>query len=604
MQSKLMQSLDQIVKEKDYSSYVAVSNILNDMQPQDSGMKTLKISILRNFTIEPLIAVIKAEVARLGLFPQVYLGDHDTIMVDVINKESSFYKHQADIIILAQWLEDMAPALVNRFVSLSPQQIDELLNHVIETIKQQLKHIRQNTDKVIIINTFALPTAVTMGILDGNSVNNQAGCIRRLNDEVRALAQESTNTYVIDYDYLMSQIGYDRSFDERYWRVGKAPISRHAVLPISLEYVKFIRALCAKSYKCLILDCDNTLWGGIIGEDGLNGIKLDATYPGSCYIIFQNEILNLHDKGVILALCSKNNEADVLDVLNNHPNMILREEHFAARKINWEDKAVNIQKLAVELNIGLDSMVFVDDNPYEIGLINHQLPEVETLLLPKEASQFRSALLRNGYFDTLSVTEEDGRRNQMYRDEGKRKKLAEKAQSIESYLKNLEMIVTVGRPTDFQIPRVAQLTQKTNQFNLTTKRYTDADIRNFINDKNNKVYFVQLQDKVSDLGIIGVAICRYDKETAEIDSFLLSCRALSRNVEDVLLTTIINDCLKVGIKLIKAEFIATKKNQQTSSFYKNQGFHKVSDQNGCTGWELDVNQERVYPEWVTVKENI
>jgi HAD superfamily phosphatase (TIGR01681 family) len=276
----------------------------------------------------------------------------------------------------------------------------------------------------VLLNNFPLPAEPTLGILDAQSSAYHTGTILRLNAELLREAGEANDVSVVDFMRIFAAYGSTNFVDERYWHIARAPLAQKALVPLGTEYGKFVRALRGKAKKCLVLDADNTLWGGIVGEDGLAGIKLGPTYPGSAFVALQREILNLHDRGVILALCSKNNEADVLEVLRDHPDSLLKEEHFSARRINWDDKVTNLRRIAAELNIGLDSMVFVDDNPFEAEFVREQLPEVAVLALPPNAfASYRSLLSRPGYFDALTFTAEDRRKNAMYAENRQRQAL-------------------------------------------------------------------------------------------------------------------------------------------------------------------------------------
>ena len=261
----------------------------------------------------------------------------------------------------------------------------------------------------------------------------------------------------------------------------------------------------------------------------LAGIKLGQTYPGSIYYEFQKELINFYNRGVILALCSKNNENDVWEVFWNHPAMILKEEHIAASRINWQDKAVNIKQISEELNIGLDSMVFIDDSDFEVEFVRKTLPEVEVIHIPQtKITENRNMLLSCGLFDTLTYSIEDKNRTAMYKAQAARKNLQVIATDMKSYLKSLEMEIDIDFADEFSIPRIAQLTQKTNQFNLTTKRYSETDIKNLVESDNSDVIYLKLKDKFGDSGIVGVCILKYENKMSLFDTFLLSCRVLGR----------------------------------------------------------------------------
>lgn len=594
-------ALKKISKEPTYSSYLACGNVLDKIMPERSDMTVLKVAILRNFILDPLIPVIKGEIASAGFYPVIYLGYYDTIAQDTLSSQSALYNFSPDVVIMAQWLETLAPVLINRFPSLSAGQVDNEIERVLGMVVAYLTALRRQSSKPIIINNFMLPEYPALGIMDAQSENYQIHSILRLNLELLRRLRNFQDIYLVDYMSLIARFGSEQVVDRRYWHIGRAPLGRSALVPLGQAYGKIFRALYGKNCKCLVLDCDNVLWGGVIGEDGMEGIKIGADYPGSCYQALQQEILNLHDRGVILALCSKNNESDVLDVLRNHPGMILKENHFAIYKINWESKADNLKKIAHDLNIGLDSLVFVDDNQFECDLVREQLPQVSVLQLSCEPHCFREALRGRDYFDTLVLSDEDLKRNDMYRDQVKRKQLCESSVSLEDYLAKLDMVAEIGLADTKVIPRIAQLTQKTNQFNLTTHRYTEGDILAFSKDSNSDVFYLRLRDKVSDMGLIGVAIVKHDNEGAFLDTFLMSCRALGRGVEEVFLVYILNSAKSRGCKRILGEYLSTNKNRQVADFYGRQGFKLVDQDSQSSRWELVLhNQAFLGPKWIKV----
>jgi len=587
----LQVALSRITKESSYSVYAAASNILDRLDPTESKMPVLKVVILRNFTVDPLIPVIKGEIASAGFYPVIYLGGYDTIAQEVFDPQSAQYMAQPGLVLISQWLEVLAPALATRFPSLSSSQVNDEIDRVLNMISQFITALRQHTNVPIVVNNFLLPCHSAFGILDVQSEQYQTHAILRLNLELLRCLKKIRDVYLIDYMSLMARIGSEQGVDERYWQIGRAPVGRNALIPLGQEYGKFVRALYGKARKCLVLDCDNVLWGGILGEEDLNNIKLGTAFPGSCYQSFQREILNLHDRGVILALCSKNNEPDVLEVLQNHPDMLLREENFSTWQINWDDKASNLMRIAQELNIGLDSIVFVDDSQFECDLVRERLPQVAVVQLSSDPLTFSAALNAKAYFDTLVFSEEDKNRNQMYRDQRIRKNLNASAGSIEEYLTSLEMVAQIGLVDDASIARVAQLTQKTNQFNLTTRRYSEGDIR-LMQPSDADIFYLKLSDRVSDMGLVGVAIVKYSGQQAEVDTFLLSCRVLGRRVEEAFLAHILYYAKACrNCRSVLGCYYATKKNQQVADFYGRMGFRLAGKTELKCDWEFALGEK-------------
>lgn len=599
---ELTSTLRRLAGESSYSAYTAAANALETVTAEASGLPPLRVAISRNFTLDPLVPVIQGEMALAGFYPVVYLGDYDAIARDALDPESALYAFQPEFVIVAQWLEKLAPALVTRFVSLSPAQVSAEVERVLTTIDEIVASLRRHSKAPILINNFPLPVYTTLGILDVQSESYQTHTILRLNLELLRHLRQCRDAYLVDYMGLMARIGSAQGVDERYWQIGQAPIGRSGLVSFGQEYGKFFRALRGKTRKCLVLDCDNTLWGGVVGEDGLGGIQLGTTYPGSCYRAFQQELLNLHDRGVILALCSKNNEADVLEVLRDHPDMVLHEEHFATRQVNWDDKVTNLTRIAKGLNIGLDSLVLVDDSQFECDLVRERLPQVAVLQLSTDLSTFRTKLSAAAYFDSLTFSAEDRERSRTYREDTQRRQLSESASSLSEYLARLEMVADIGMTDEGTIPRVAQLTQKTNQFNLTTRRYSEGEIRGFVEDPETDVFYLKLRDRIAEMGTIGAAIVKYSTQQAEIDTFLLSCRAIGRGVEDALLAHVLNSARARGCTCVRGRYLVTKKNGQVADFYRRRGFRLIAEGPAGSEWEFPLDQaEFAAPDWIKVK---
>jgi FkbH-like protein len=596
----LNKAMDRLRKEQVYSAYTSVSNILEDQA--DGEATDYRVAILRNITVEPVLPVIAGEIGLLGLQPKFYVGDFDTIAQDIFSPKSDLFSHNADAIILFQWLELLSPALQNEILSLGAKGIEQEIERVLDHFRTQFSALRDQTTAGVLVNNFPILHRPTLGIIEAQSGGVQNAAMVKLNTGLAEVANEFSDVYIVDLQGLFARLGAASAFDERYWAMAKAPIGKNALVPVGQEYGRFFRALSGHARKCLVLDCDGTLWGGVVGEDGLSGIRLGLEYPGNSFVAFQREVLNLYNRGVILAVCSKNNEDDVLEVFRDHPDRVLKENHFAALRVNWSDKAENLISIADELNIGVDALVFVDDTDFECDRVRGALPEVGVLHLSGDPSSFRRQLSEAGLFDNLTVSDDDLKRNKSYQAERQRKSLSKTASSLEDYLGSLDIKAKIGLVTEKQIPRASQLTQKTNQFNLTTKRYTEGEIRAFSDRDGSDVLTMWLGDNVAEIGTIGVAIILYKDETAEIDSFLLSCRALGREAENAFLKFVIDNARTRGCKTISGSYLPTKKNAQVSEFYEKRGFDQVED----TEWCLDLSNTKadkiICPAWINMEE--
>lgn len=592
--------------DRKYSDYVQLLSDIKKNPEFSRNLPSLKIAILRNFTVEPLLPALEGEVYLAGFIPNIWVGNFDNVAFDAMSGESELDKFQPDFILVLNWLETISPTLTTQFILKSKREIDDEALRVRELYRDIEGSLRKRFSVPITITNFNFPMDSTLGVLDSQAPDYQFHTIQNLNLQILLDAKNLADIYILDIAKIFAAEGFLNSFDSRHWQMARSPLTQRAIIRVCNEFGILIKALRGKTKKCLVLDCDNTLWGGVIGEDGLGGIKLGTTFPGSCYKAFQEEILNLRERGVILALCSKNNEMDVLDVLNNHPEMLIKEWHIATWQINWDDKATNLQRLANELNIGLDSFVFVDDSEYEINLIRERLPQVATVHLKGNTSDYRSLLTSFRYFDSLAFTTEDRRKNEMYGEARIRDKLESESNSMEEYLKKLGIVATLGIPAISDIPRCSQLSLKTNQFNLTACRYSEGQISGLIADKYSDVFYMRVNDKVADLGLVGLAVVRYRGLEAQVEAFMMSCRAIGRGAETALLAYIAKQSKnKHGSNYLSAKYLFTTKNESlVSNFYGKNGFDKVSQQEKDTDWVLNLSSSAIpYPEWIKINES-
>ena len=442
---------------------------------------------------------------------------------------------------------------------------------IIDSYYSNLELIYSNTpkDKTLIVftltNLFIInPQSSDFSILI--AINN-------FNSSIINFALNKPNIKIFDLNDFATRYPIDKLIDWKYFYLSNMVLNPAIAQNFKNWFNKKIEEINLVRKKCLVLDLDNTLWGGVLGEDGINGIKIGGPYPGNSFQSFQETILNLGKNGIILAICSKNNESDVLELWEKNPHLILRKEHFAAYKINWNNKADNLIHLSEELNIGLDSFVFIDDSPSERELVKSTLPSVvvpDFPVQPYNLAPFIKEVVDN-YFVSYSITDEDRNKTEQYIANSKRNEEIEKFSSFDEYLINLQIEITIEGANEFNISRIAQMTQKTNQFNLTTKRYSDSDIHSLIKN-GSSVYCLTVKDKFGDNGITGCAIINYDcsssKKSANIDTFLLSCRILGKGIEHVFLISILKTLQKLNIDQVYSCYIPTQKNIQVSDFYE------------------------------------
>ncbi len=559
------------------------------------SLPELHVTCLRNVTIEAIEPYLKYVIGQLGFKTTCHFGEYDNIVQEAIGGHKDILHEEIDAVLIISKLEQVSWSLARTFGVLSPGEVQAEKERIAGYVDQVLEGVRRQTSATIVWCGFELPLYPSLGILDAQGDSGQSLVIHELNLDIRKKLYSAKGCYFVDMSHVLAKVGGLEFYDTRFWHIGKSPYSKKALEGIAQEVGKVLAALKGRNKKCLVLDCDNVLWGGVVGEDGVPGILLGKDYPGSPYYEFQVEILNLVHRGVIIALCSKNNEEDVWEVFDQHPDMVLQKKHIANYQINWDDKPRNIKKIAASLNIGLDSLVFIDDSEFEVEMVRKEIPEVTVLHFDaKKAVTYREQLAGGGFFDTLSISAEDLQRNQAYQEESERTVAKEQATDLDSYLRSLQMVLEMKPCDKMALPRLAQLTQKTNQFNLTTRRYTERDIAEFSQSKDVDIFYARLGDKFGDLGIIGVCIIRYQEQQAEIDSFLLSCRALGRTVEQAFL----HHCLKVvkdrNCQVAIGVYIPTAKNGQVREFFLHQGFSLIeTTEHGVSRFQLDLSEFKI-----------
>ena len=411
------------------------------------------------------------------------------------------------------------------------------------------------------------------------------------------------NVKVIDITEFTRKYTAEELFDWKFYFISQMGMNPKLNKAFNTWWERKMDSISLKRKKCLVLDLDNTLWGGVLGEDGIEGIKIGGDYPGKAFLYWQEALLELSKSGVILTVCSKNNEQDVLDAWEKNPFMVLKKEHFAAYRINWTDKATNIKALAQELNIGLDSFVFVDDNPTERELIKQMLPMVSVPDFPEQPYElpvFFKQLVED-YFKVYSVTDEDKKKTEQYKANAQRAQAQASFADFDSFLESLDIQITIEAANEFNIQRIAQMTQKTNQFNLTTHRFTDADVRGFV-DEGWKVWCISVADKFGDNGITGAIMVKPEAEVSdgskefqkvskgEVDTFLLSCRILGKGIEIAFVKKIYSLLMEQGFETLIAKYLPTAKNAQVKDFWEKVGFTCTSEnEDGSKDYSLALN---------------
>jgi len=565
--------------------------------------KRIRIAVLSSFTVDPLVMYIDIECRLIELHPETYIAPFDQYPQEILDENSALYSFNPDIAILAVHAESLlGDNFLPRFLTFTEEEKRKRQKEIIKHLENLISELSSRTNALILVNNFIVPTFSPLGILDNRISIGLKTFYQGLNSRLSDLFRENRQVYVVDFDGLAAKHGKDRCINPEMYYRGSILISESFLPVVANEYMGYIKALKNLNRKCIVLDLDNVLWGGILGEDGFAGIKLGGDPVGKAYVDFQKLLLSYYNRGIILAINSKNNYEDAYKVIQEHPNMVLREKHFAAMRINWKDKVENMVELAEELNIGLDSMVFIDDSPQERERMKQALPQVLVLDLPRSPFHYCEALQNLNDFNTLVISEEDKKRGDMYYAKKKRRALMKMKGSLEEFLRSLDIKAEIRYADSFTIPRVTSLINRTNQFNLTARRYNQAQVEGMCSQPDRfQVYTMKISDRFGDEGIVGVAIVRKEKETWVIDSFLMSCRVIGRGVETALLAKIVEDAKANGASVLIGEYIPTPKNQPTSNFYRDHNFKRICQKNGTIRWELDLKKSTVnIPDWVKV----
>ena len=578
--------------EKSLSEYISLSKNIDDLKFD----KKLKVAILSSFTLNGLSEILHVKSSDLGIRYQSYLGGYNQYNQELLDSQSEYYKFSPDVTFLILDIRNFLGENFHFPYNISDNERKLLVNEKINQIENIIKCFEKNLNSKLIITNFNIPSYSPNGITETKSDFGFHEMIEELNRSLRNISKTHSSVYIYDFNHFVSKYGEKNIFDYRQFHVGDIQIALNFIPSFAYDLMSYIKPITGTNKKCIVLDLDNTLWGGIIGEDGFDGIELGHSSNGKAFVDFQKELLSLWNHGIILAINSKNNFDDAMKVINEHPNMILRKKNFASIQINWDDKAQNLKQIAEEINIGLNSIAFFDDDKINRERIKQEFPEVLTIEVPDDPSQFSLILKNLNDFNVLQRTDEDIKRGQMYAQQRERKELEKSISNLDDFLEQLDIKVKMKNSNEFLIPRISQLTLKTNQFNLTTRRYQEEEIRNFTNDHKFIVGCAQVLDKFGDNGITGVYIINKQDKIWSIDTFLLSCRIMGRGVENGILSQILIDAKHNGVEEIRANFIPTQKNKPAENFLPDFGFQKEGD-----NWIYKLNNEIKLPKHLKVE---
>ncbi len=567
--------------------------------------RAARVAILRSCTVEPIVPIVRAAGALRGLDLTVQVGGFNTYVQEVLDPSSPLHgEWAADVVIVVALTRDVAPELWSGFHALDDHGVQRVVDRVVDELGGLVTAFRRSSSASFVLHGLDAPAIRAGGVADSGSLHGQAAAIAEINRRLAATCAETAGAHFLDYDAVVARTGRDRWYDEAKWASMRMPFRSDSLVPMAEEWLRFLHPLTGRVAKALICDLDNTMWGGVVGEDGIDGIVLGHDAAGSGFQRLQRALLDIQSRGVLLGICSKNNADDVDEVFDRHPEMVLRREHVAASRVNWDNKADNLRSIAAELNIGIDSLAFIDDNPAECALIRSELPEVMVIELDVPPGPDGNPVEGNPWFERLTLTAEDRDRTKLYAQQREREASATQAGSLEDYLRSLQTVVSISPMADDDLTRAAQLTQKTNQLNVTTRRYSEAEVQALADDPSSRVLVARAADRFGDHGTIGLAITRSDGDRWSVDTLLLSCRVIGRGVETAMLAVVVDEAARDGATVVEGRFIPTAKNAPAREIFSGNGFALVagdpsSDDPDGTRWEIAATVGRlVAPDWI------
>lgn len=543
-----------------------------------AGLGSIRLAILGSATTSHLPSGIRVAGLRHGLAIEIYEAPYGMYWQELMDTSSGLYSFQPDVILLALDARHLAGAQ------------GATSEAAIDLMRSCWRQARSRFSCQILQQTLLPVFPRLMGNNESRMTHSSAAIVDQINQSLRP-ESESEGVDLLALDTFSAVEGITAWHEPGIWHRSKHEVHPRATQLYGDQVARLIASAQGRSAKCLVLDLDNTLWGGVIGDDGLEGIVLgQGNGVGEAFVDFQRYAKGLTDRGVILAVCSKNDEKNALDPFERHPEMVLKRDHIACFVANWNDKASNLRSIAKTLNIGIDSLVFADDNPVERALIRQELPLVRVPEMPEDPAAYISTISAAGYFEGLRVTDEDKVRSQLYQQNSERTRLMESATDMEGYLHSLRMEMSALPFDNIGLARITQLINKTNQFNLMTERLSEAEVAKRMQDPNFITLQVRLTDRFGDNGIIAILIAAIRGAEADIETWLMSCRVLGRRVEEACLEVMAERCREAGVQRLIGRFRRTEKNGMVKDLYSRLGFTLLAEEpDGNSSWLFDLS---------------
>jgi FkbH-like protein len=561
------------------------------------GLRRMKMAVLSSSTVDHLLPALRVSAVRRGIALQTFAGDYGMYLRELQEDSSDLFKFKPDVVLFAFHAQHILPA---SHPAMTSEEATALVELAAERIRDVWRLARRRFSGQIIQQSLLPVFQPLMGLNERRLPGSNAALLERVNLRIGQLAEEE-NVDVLDLGRAAQGDGLDAWHDPVLWHRAKQELSPVAAPAYGELAMRLVGAQQGRSAKCLVLDLDNTLWGGVIGDDGLEGIRIgQGSAAGEAFVAFQTYVRSLASRGVILAVCSKNDAANARSPFEKHPDMVLKLDDIACFVANWTDKATNIRQIAEQLNIGIDSLVFVDDNPFERNIVRRELPMVAVPELPEDVGR---CLADAGYFEALRVTNEDFERVGQYRANNARENLRASHTDVAGYLRSLNMELR-WQPFDrVGLQRIVQLINKTNQFNLTTRRYTESDVLSIMANARALTLQLRLVDQFGDNGIISIIIGKPEGDTMVLDTWLMSCRVLGRQVEEATMNIVAAEAVRLGAERLVGQYIPTKKNGMVRDHYPKLGFERIAsdESSDASLWNLNLGQYRPFDTFITIR---
>ena len=587
----------------------AFSNLAVELVAQD-GFIRLKTFVVRSVTVEPVLPFLKVEAALAGYVLDFEVGGYGSYMDEMLNPQSELDTSRAELVLVLLDIEEISGRLPDLCADGRGVGVEQEIIASVSRVGQMLRSYRDRNTGRLVVQGCVAPYVTSVGpVGDGLLKYGLVNAVKQLNRQLLELCGSISDCVFFDVDEVAARYGRIAWRDERLFLSSRLPISTAAFGTYAAGLVRTVSPLFRAARKVLCTDLDNTLWGGVLGEDGPHGVVTGSAFPGNCYLEYQKYLTHLAARGILLAIVSKNNDEDVKEAFQlRSADMAVQLDTFVATKIGWNEKAEAIRELATELSLGLDSFVFVDDSPVECAAMRQYVPEVAVVELPGDQPwEFVQKLADQWVFDSLGVTDDDINRQKEYEAQAQRHALLTNANSKEEFLESLGIVCTFIDAVDAHLARSVQLLAKTNQFNLTTRRRTSAEVERFAEAPDGQAIAVRVRDRFGDAGVVGLVLASCEADRCVIDSLLLSCRVIGRGIETALLACIAERAAQTGSRWLIGEYIESKKNAPCKSFYPQHGFERESSRSGDVSefYRLDL-RERIpaKPSWLTVEGDI